>query len=301
MKSGEDRLSNLTKEQKALLAQIVHTYQSGITSEFRVVRHHSGSSLGYDGPPGFSIQLSAGDGDFYQLERESLIILYRDSQGMLRGSPTQRGITAIEEPSLPTHKADAPAAVTDIVGEGERSVNGRIFRKQGQFWTICFEEKTIIVKNSKGIAYIAHLLQNPRRLVLAADLFTAAAGVEGTIVIGSAGTVLDATALATYRARAEDLRERLSEAERNNDQGTKAAVSEELEQVANEMIAAKGLGGRSRQSNDDREKFRKAVSMAIVRSIETIRKDHPALADHLHRYIERGHFVIYSSDLTWRF
>src|SRR6185503_18435354 len=135
---------------------------------------------------------------------------------------TQLGITAIEEESTGTasNRADTPAG--NIVGEDDRhrgSVNE--FRKQGQFWIICFEGKTIIVKNSKGIVYIAHLLQNPRKLVLTADLFAAAAGVEGTIVIGSAGTDLDATASSAYRARADDLTERLREAERNNDEGTK--------------------------------------------------------------------------------
>jgi len=176
-----------------------------------------------------------------------------------------------------------------------------LFRKSGQVWTLVFERKSTTLKDSKGLAYIAHLLRNAGCQCLAADLFAAAAGTEGAIAIGSAGDVLDSTAMARYKSRAEDLKDQLAEAERNNDQGRKEGLRAELEQLADEMLAARGLGGRSRKSHDDREKLRKSVSMAIGRSIRAIRKHHPALADHLQRHVDRGHILSYSGDLPWEF
>jgi hypothetical protein len=176
-----------------------------------------------------------------------------------------------------------------------------VLRKSGQVWTLVFESKSTTLKDSKGLAYIAHLLRNPGSPCLAADLFAAAAGAKGAIAAGSAGDVLDSTAIATYKSRAEDLKDQLVEAESNNDEGRKEAIREELEKLADQVIAAKGLGGRFRKSHDDRENFRKAVSMAIGRSITTIRKHLPVLADHLDRNIDRGHFVSYSGDIPWEF
>jgi hypothetical protein len=114
--AGAGPLSNLTKEQIHLLREIVGIYKSGITSDFMVVRNVSGhAALGYDHPPGYSVKISAEDGDFYQLRDERLIKLYH-GVGMLRGSPTQRGITAIEE-------LNAVATNTTPSGTGEVAVS----------------------------------------------------------------------------------------------------------------------------------------------------------------------------------
>jgi hypothetical protein len=41
------------------------------------------------------------------------------------------------------------------------SVNG-IFRKEGEYWTVGYGNKAFRLKDTKGFAYLAHLLRHPR-------------------------------------------------------------------------------------------------------------------------------------------
>ncbi|MCZ2150860.1 MAG: hypothetical protein LC126_24200 [Bryobacterales bacterium] len=175
-----------------------------------------------------------------------------------------------------------------------------LFRKQGQGWRLVFEGREIIVQDAKGMDYIAELLRHAGSPVLAAELFVGVSGAQG-LPVGSAGEILDSTAMTSYRARAADLQLRVAEAEKNNDPIRKEHLQTEMEKLTDEILAARGLGGRLRKSQDDREKFRKSVFIAIGRSIKLIRKHLPSLADHLSRHIETGNFLLYSGNLPWEF
>ncbi|MCC6394010.1 MAG: hypothetical protein IT167_25660 [Bryobacterales bacterium] len=175
-----------------------------------------------------------------------------------------------------------------------------LFRKQGQGWRLVFEGREIIVQDAKGMDYIAELLRHAGSPVLAAELFAGVSGAQG-LPVGSAGEVLDSAAMTSYRARAADLQSRVAEAEKNNDPIRKERLQTEMEKLTDEILAARGLGGRLRKSRDDREKFRKSVFIAIGRSIKLIRKHLPSLADHLGRHIETGNFLLYSGNLPWEF
>ncbi len=221
------------------------------------------------------------------------------SEGTPTGSPDQGS-------GQPVGRGDrvAPVAPQDSaeVSAGSHADQSRyLFRKTGEVWTLIFEGKTVLVKHTKGLTYIVQLLQNPRREFFAADLFAAAAGTSEAIGVSSAGEILDSDAIAGYRSHTKDLQDQLAEAIRNNDQGRKEALQDEIEQVTDQILAAKGFGGRSRDFSDDRERFRKSVSIAIDRSIETIREHAAALADHLDRYISKGQFLSYAGDIPWEF
>ena len=176
-----------------------------------------------------------------------------------------------------------------------------LFRQSGQVWTLVFEGRSTTIKDSKGLSYIAHLLQNPGQECYAADLFVAVTGGDKVLPLGSAGEVLDSKAMDEYRSHVKDLEDQLAEAARNNDWGRKPVLQQELEQLTDQLLAAKGFAGRSRTTHDDREKLRKSVSMAIDRSIKIIRKHLPALADHLHSHVDRGTFLSYRGNLPWQF
>jgi hypothetical protein len=88
----------------------------------------------------------------------------------------------------------------------------------------------------------------------------------------------------------------MTEAADNNDLVRKETIQEEEEKLEEQLLKAHGLGGRRRRLSDDVEKIRKGVSIAIGRAIKAIRRHHPALADHLHRHIDRGLSVRYCSD-----
>jgi hypothetical protein len=185
---------------------------------------------------------------------------------------------------------------------GSSTGNHRLFRKSGDVWELAFAGKTVHVRHSKGMKYMAHLLRSPDHEVHSTQLFMAIAGKPGTPVVPSAGEVLDPAALAQYRSRIEDLENQLYKAERNNDEGRKEAAQAELEQLQEHVISALGLGGRPRNAHDDADKIRKAVGIAIERAIASIREHHPALAEYLKLRIKRGTFLIYEGDkIDWQF
>src|SRR5580704_2970829 len=114
-----------------------------------------------------------------------------------------------------------------------------VFRREGDYWSVGYGEKSYRLKDSKGLAYIAHLLRRPdvsfhvldlvggipseidqrrnNRIGLprgGEDLEAAGIHVGG---IGDAGEMLDDQAKAAYRRRLSELREELEEAK---DSGT---------------------------------------------------------------------------------
>jgi hypothetical protein len=220
-----------------------------------------------------------------------------------------------DESRAPVTRSGAePPAAPDVAppatesGEGptqseNQLVTGeRLFRKTGDFWTLGFGgRERVNVKNSKGMQYIAYLLQCPDQSRTCIELVAAARGERHLPVLGSGGDVLDQTAVASYTRRKEDLEDQLADAERNCDQGGKEAVYEEMLKLDEQLESAFGLGGRHRRLSDDAEKLRKGVSNAIKRAIEATRKHDPALADHFERYIECGLSVRYCSDgVDWK-
>jgi hypothetical protein len=191
---------------------------------------------------------------------------------------------------------------TPLKALASKGIESRVFRKEGEIWTLTFDAKTIHMK-AKGLGYICYLLQYASQLIPAAALMAAAAGpAVGTILTGSAGEVLTSETIANYRRQIADLNSEIDKAERNSDLGLKEMLSDEKEQINIQLRSAVGLGGRQRKASDDAEKIRKSVSIAIARAITTIRKNHRPLADHLQRYIDRGQQLSYTGDgIPWTF
>jgi hypothetical protein len=188
-----------------------------------------------------------------------------------------------------------------------RSLSGRsveperyVFRKKGQVWEVAFEGPWVMVPDSKGLRYLAELLRDPGREVMAVELFAAARGIEN-VPVGSTGELIDAKARREYERRAEDLKAQLEEAERYHDLGRKERIHEELDQLAEQILAARGLSGRGRQAQDDRDRIRKSVSAAIRRAIQSIRQQAPPVAAHLEQHIKQGYFLSYTGSIPWKF
>ena len=175
-----------------------------------------------------------------------------------------------------------------------------LFEKNGDFWNLAYEGKSISVRDSKGLVYIAELLRRPGQEIFAAELFAAANGMK-TVPVGSSGAMIDDTAMRAYRQRAADLQFQLGEAQKNNDTGGQEAAQLELDRLTDEILAARGLSGRRRNAQDDSDRIRKSVSMAIARAVGIIREHAPALAAHLDRHLQRGYFASYSGNIFWIF
>lgn len=114
--------------------------------------------------------------------------------------------------------------------------------------------------------------------------------------LGDAGELLDASAKAAYKARLDELRDEIAEAERFQDPTRAATAREEMEFVVSELARAVGLGGRDRKAASHSERARLNVTRAIRSALRTITRVHPPLGQHLERTVRTGRYCSYIPD-----
>ncbi|MGO9607676.1 MAG: AAA family ATPase [Candidatus Binataceae bacterium] len=201
-----------------------------------------------------------------------------------------------------------------------------VFLKEGDFWTIGSGSQTVHLRDSKGLSYLARLLLNPGAEFHVLDLVAAETDLSdetsdspadsstkrrahedaGLHVgrLGDAGEMLDAQSKAAYRQRLEQLREELGAAKRRDDVESASRAEDEIEALTRELSRAVGLRGRSRRASSSSERARVSVAKAIKHAIEKIAQNEAALANDLARTIQTGTFCSYTPDasnpLDWK-
>jgi hypothetical protein len=205
-------------------------------------------------------------------------------------------------------------------GEVAPEVAASTFRQEGEYWTIAYDGSVVRLKDTKGLRHLARLLAHPARELLAVDLETAdgrpagsgpvesreLAGdgeLEGRPDLGDAGTMLDATAKAAYRARLGELRAEVEDAEGCNDPARAAKARDELDFLVAELARAVGLGGRDRRAASHAERARLNATRAIRAAMANLARANPALGAHLSSTIRTGRYCSYTPDprtpITW--
>jgi len=230
----------------------------------------------------------------------------------LKGLSGMHGVCAVGwDGKEPAAAPDAPAAPAP-----EPVVDGNVFRRDGAYWTIAWEGKSFLLKDTRGLRFLAVLLAEPGREYHALDLASATAelpAVTGAADepaaafradLGDAGEVLDAEAKAQYRQRLGDLRAELEEAERFNDTERATRNREEIEFLTEELARATGLGGRDRKAASAAERARTNVTMAIRAALKRIAEQNPSLGRHFAATVRTGKFCSYTPDprvtISWR-
>ena len=186
-----------------------------------------------------------------------------------------------------------------------------IYRREGDYWTVVFDNKTLRLKDSKGSSCIAYLLQHPGREYHCCDLAIEISGGRAVVervvgdrsdvgrtmrTLGDAGSMLDAKAKSSYRTRILELREELEEATSFQDFGRKSKIEQELVSLTNELSRAVGLGGHDRKLSSDSERARIRVTNAVKATIKKIRREHPSLGRYLAGTIKTGTFCRFDPD-----
>ena len=116
--------------------------------------------------------------------------------------------------------------------------------------------------------------------------------VLGSCPSGSvSASAADPKARVAYRARIEDLRDRLQEAEGKQDLGR--ATREEIELLEEELGRAVGLGGRERQSGGSAERARINVQRRIADALRKIEEACPFLGRKLAGTVRTGTTCLY--------
>jgi hypothetical protein len=193
-------------------------------------------------------------------------------------------------------------------GEEAAADEGCVFRQEGEYWTLAYRGQTARLRDTKGLHYIARLLEQPGRDLHVRDLATMNGrsengdGSRGLHVEGDLGAVLDARATAEYKERLAEARQELDEATAAGDLGQAARARQEIEALTEQLTAAYGLGGRPRTAGDPGERVRKAVTNQIRRALERIGAAHPELGRHLTNALRTGFVCTYRPEhpVVWR-
>jgi tetratricopeptide (TPR) repeat protein len=192
-----------------------------------------------------------------------------------------------------------------------------VFRREGEYWTVAYEGSVVRLKDSKGLRHLARLLAHPAQEFHVTDLEAAARGAalpgQGERAdrrelvprpdLGDAGELLDAQAKAAYKARLDELRVEVDEAEGFNDAVRATRARQEMDFLVGELARAVGLGGRDRRAASHAERARLNATRAIRAAMANLARANPALGRHLAATIRTGRYCSYTPDphapLTW--
>ena len=173
------------------------------------------------------------------------------------------------------------------------TIETNVFRREGDYWSVVFDGRTVRLRDLKGMRYLAQLLAHPGREYHVLDLVAAETGQQ--VPAGDAGEVLDERAKAAYRRRLAEIDEDVEQARALGDAGREAQADTERDV---------GLGGRDRRVSSASERARSAVTRAVRQAIARIAEHHPTLGEHLDSAVYTGTTCAYRPDplapIKWR-
>jgi len=175
------------------------------------------------------------------------------------------------------------------------------FVRDGDDWSVVFRGRSVRLRDSKGLVYIAALLRAPGKEVHVTEL-AGLGRLESASLGKDTGPMIDDQARRAYKARVEELQAERDEARDWGDLERAARADEELSILTHELSAAYGLGGRARRADDPAERIRKAVTNRIRQSMAKIDGVIPDLGRHLANSIRTGSFCSYTPEapVKWR-
>jgi hypothetical protein len=205
------------------------------------------------------------------------------SEAAALGIPVAAGRPAPPEP--------APDDRLAAIAGGRASGGQRPFaqcRRVGRKWHVSWQDRSVLVEDSIGMAHLAVLVANPRQEILAADLAAGLAALSAARESGSAHPVLDQAAIGEYRDRLRRLDAELDRLVPGGDPGHGALVRAERDWLVAQLASASGFGGRVRSFPDHPERARVAVGKAIRRALARITEADATLGDHLRQNVHTG-------------
>src|SRR5215216_3357174 len=190
-----------------------------------------------------------------------------------------------------------------------------VFRREGDYWSVVFEGRTVRVRDLRGIRYLARLLADPGREFHVLALVAAESGQTS----GQRATVRPAgrTRVPAMPARCLTREPRTRTAgtspksrTTSTKRGPSVTASEprqadaERDFLGRELSRALGLGGRDRRAASTSERARVSVTRAVRQAIVRVGEHHPVLGEHLERTIRTGTYCAYvpepGAPAVWR-
>jgi tetratricopeptide (TPR) repeat protein len=177
---------------------------------------------------------------------------------------------------------------------GRATTETNVFRREGDYWSVVFEGRTVRVRDLKGMRYLAQLLAHPGREFHVLDLVAVETGQQ--MALGDAGEILDERAKTAYRRRLAEIEDDIEQARALGDDRREAQADAERDFLVRELARAVGLGGRDRRAASASERARSGVTRAIRQGIARIGEHHPELGEHLNRAVSTGTYCAYVPD-----
>jgi hypothetical protein len=201
----------------------------------------------------------------------------------------RRRAAAVEVASAKAAAAEGAAGATS---SGREAV-ALALRQEGEYWTIEWSGPPVRLRDSRGLQILATLVAHPDRDIHALELAAPGGAAEGGPDGGDSGELLDEEARAAYRARVEELRDTITEAESFHDEGRAERARAELEALTAELARATGLGGRARRAGSAAERARVAVQRRVKDALARIDEAAPELGRLLAPRVYTGIFCSY--------
>lgn len=186
-----------------------------------------------------------------------------------------------------------------------RSPTGRPrFGLDGDTRTVEFDGKVVLLRDLKGMRYLARMLAEPGREFHVLDLVAVdVPGAEQRLGRGITTPLLDAKAKDALRRRLRDIDDDIDEAVALGDEARAALAEADRDYIVQELSRAFGLGGRSRDPSSDAERARASVTRSLRYALARIADHHPRLATHLDHAVRTGAYCAYAPDpraaMTW--
>jgi len=173
----------------------------------------------------------------------------------------------------PRSPSESPARAFSMVAEGE-------------YFAIATPRGTLRFKATRGIEYLARLVEQPDVAIHVLEL----AGAGDHPDRGDAGELLDANAFRAYRARLEVLRNAVEEAEARGDVGRAERARDEMDTIAQQLARASGRGGRTRRAESAVDRARSAVQRRLKDAIQRIAEQDADLGAWLSHAVHTGNY-----------
>jgi tetratricopeptide (TPR) repeat protein len=180
-----------------------------------------------------------------------------------------------------------------------------VFRKEGDYWAISFDNVLVRVRHSLGMQYIATLIAAGGNEIHVLDLVSGDAEdreMLGAIASVAEEPVLDPQARSQYRQRLSELDQELELALDCNDSGRIELLRQEKHSIAAELAASYGLGRRPRTAPNVLERARIRVKNRLTSALTAIKKHHEPAWRHFEASLRTGRTCSYRPERAtqWR-
>ena len=217
---------------------------------------------------------------------------------------------------LPTPK------LSSALEQSIRSELCNCFVLAGEYWQISFNQKTVMIKDTKGMQYINYLICNKGKGVHVSELYYAInpkdnqqadnalssmtgeqLNAEGLSLsnLGDGFELLDKKALATLKLQIEQLGDQMEDAKEFGEFEKLEKLDAERDQIIARLSSDMGLAGKSRLSTSPIENIRKNIERRISKDSRKLQNSFPEFASHLKTAINTGTVCQYTPfpDVFW--